>query len=39
MEIFSKSGVLNVVSNSKAIVSFDINSKEVKINDLEVSFP
>jgi hypothetical protein len=39
MEIFNKSGVLNVVSNSKATISFDTNSNKVKINNLEVSFP
>jgi hypothetical protein len=39
MEIFNKSNVLNIISSSKAIVSFDINSNEVKINNLEVSFP
>jgi hypothetical protein len=39
MEIFNKSGVLNIISNSKAIISFDTDSKKIEINDLDVSFP
>jgi hypothetical protein len=39
MEIFSKSNVLSIVSNSKVAITFDTNSNEVKIDNLEVSFP
>jgi hypothetical protein len=39
MEILSKSEVLNITSNSKVLVTFDTISNNVKIDDLDVSFP
>jgi hypothetical protein len=39
MEILNKSWIINIVSNSKEVVSFDANSNAVKIGDLDVTYP
>jgi hypothetical protein len=39
MEILNKSWIINIISNSKEIVSFDTTSGAVKIEDLDVTYP
>ena len=39
MEIRNKNNILEIESNSKSIIYFDEAKKQLKIDDLDVSYP